>query len=164
MVPRLVVDTSVCVDLSNGGLLETALNLPYALLLPDILRKELKDPNGDDLVDLGYQEVHFGIEAVIHAEELSLKYSKASAEDIFALTYAKLNDCVLLTNDDELRKAALHESVKVHGILWLLDELVAAGFLPGPVAADALQKILNSGGWLPEQECQRRLNKWRERW
>ena len=53
------------------------------------------------------------------------KYIALSKNDAFALTLAKVKKCNLLTSDKSLRNAATKEGVKVHGIFWLIDQLVS---------------------------------------
>lgn len=54
---RLVLDTTICIDLFNGQLLGKVTRLPYELLLPDVIVEELIDPSGNDLIEMGYGEV-----------------------------------------------------------------------------------------------------------
>jgi len=68
---------------------------------------------------------------------------------------------VLLTGDAHLREAAKSEGVDVHGVLWVLDELVAQSILTPPDAATSLQRITAAGGWLPRMESEDRIKRWR---
>ncbi len=66
----------------------------------------------------------------------------------------------LLTGDRHLREAATQEGVAVHGTLWLLDELVRLGTIV-PLQAAALEHMLAHGRRLPQDECQKRIERWK---
>ena len=59
-----------------------------------------------------------------------------------------------------MRNAAETEGVKVNGVLWVLDELVAAILIDRPRGIEALKAIRETMTWLPEPECERRLRLW----
>ncbi|MBI5021737.1 MAG: DUF3368 domain-containing protein [Ignavibacteriales bacterium] len=160
--PTLVLDTSICVDLSNGKLLEIALQLHYTFLLPDVIAGELMDPQGEDLLKIGYKVINLAPEQIGYIEILNQKYSQPSRADLFALASAKYLSCILLTGDQSLRKAADTESVEVHGILWLLDKLVFGKLITADFASHSLNNIIESGSWLPKKEIETRLKKWKK--
>lgn len=159
---KLILDTSVCIDLYNGELLKTVLQLPYHFVLPDVIVAELNEPGGDLLIQLGYNEE--GISGNETQDILVLRnhYPAPSFNDLLGLVLAKRNSCTLLTGDNALRKAAKEEGVTTHGLLWLLDELCKNAILTGPQAANALEKIIAEGSWLPKKECEERLKRWRK--
>jgi len=49
----------------------------------------------------------------------------------------------------------------VHGLLWILDRLIDYNALAPLEAADAPEKVLTEGNWLPKKECEVRLKHWR---
>jgi predicted nucleic acid-binding protein len=157
----LVLDTTVCIDLFNGGLLEKALQLPYDLVLPDVIIEELINPPGEELVKIGYSVLPLGKEGVEQVLALRERYRKPSTNDLFALVLAKLNSCPLVTGDDSLRRAAKDEGLQVYGSLWVLDRLIDHHILSSLEAAVSLEKILEKGSWLPRKECEARLKRWR---
>lgn len=160
-MPRCVLDTSICVDLFNAGLLDIVLRLPYEFLLPDVVIEELEEPRGSWLLELGYTSVSLEGRNVAKVIALAERYRKASPVDLFALVYAQAHGCMLLTGDSFLRAAAEVETVEVHGVLWLLDEVVTHNVLLPPDAANALERMVATGSWLPKDECEMRIQKWR---
>ncbi|MHB0878727.1 MAG: hypothetical protein ACYC5O_22030 [Anaerolineae bacterium] len=88
-------------------------------------------------------------------------YRKPSFEDLSALCLARSLGVLLVTNDNDLRRAASEMGVTCHGTLWLLDELVLHGICEVPEAASALKLILEKGSRLPRAECGARLRRWR---
>lgn len=158
---KLILDTTVCLDLFHGDLLRTVLKLPYEIGIPDVIAAELISPPGSLLIGMGYS-IYTIPESVI--EEISLlrkKSAKPSTNDLFALLSAKLQAGILVTGDDALRTIASEEGILVHGILWLLDEFVHYKILGQSEAAEAMERMIEAGAWLPRRECQLRLKKWR---
>ena len=137
----IVLDTTICIDLFNGQLLEKVTNLPYELVLPDVIVEELIDPPGEYLMQIGYKKLQLDEETIGQVIALRERYSKPSTNDLFALLLAKMNSCEILTGDNDLRKAAKEEGVTVHGIFWILDNLVEYKVLKSEEAADALERI-----------------------
>lgn len=159
-MPRCVLDSSICVDLANAGLLEVVLRLSHSLELPDVIAAELNEPRGSLLIELGFGTASLADVSVVTA--LAAKYRKPSANDLFALACAKVNRCLLLTGDADLRQAAESEGVESHGILWVLDELVREGILSPIDAATSLDRVIAGGSWLPRHECEERFRRWRK--
>ena len=159
---KLILDTSICIDLYNGKLLKAALQLPHEFVLPDVIIAELIEPAGERLLKLGFTKEGTSSEETQHVFALRNEYAAPSLNDLFALLLAKRNDCYLITGDNALRNAAKQEGVKTHGLLWLLDAIVECKILPQAEAANALERIIAEGSWLPKKECEARLNKWRK--
>jgi predicted nucleic acid-binding protein len=158
---KLILDTTVCIDLFNGGLLESSLQLPYDLVLPDVIVEELINPPGGELVKIGYSVLPLRDEGVEQVLALRERHRKPSTNDLFAIVLAKLNSCPLVTGDESLRRAAKDEGLQVHGLLWVLDRLVDHHILSSLEAAASLEIILEKGSWLPKKECEARFKKWR---
>lgn len=159
---KIILDTSVCIDLHHGGLLKSTLQLPYQFVLPDVMIAELKEPTGALLLKLGCKEEGIPGEEMSSVFEMREKYSAPSFKDLLALLIAKKNSCDLITGDKALRNAANSEGVSAHGLFWLMDEMVARNILQGAQAADALERIITEGSWLPKKECDERFKKWRK--
>jgi len=157
----LVLDTTVCIDLFNGGLVERAASLPYEMALPDVIAAELIHPPGDLFIQCGFSKLQVDENAIVQITVLRERFPRPSTNDLFALHLAKINSCALITGDDALRKAAKEEGVSVHGLLWILDRLIEHKILAPIEAADALEKIIAEGSWLPKSDCEARLKRWK---
>lgn len=99
-------------------------------------------------------------------------------EQIFALQWVSANgvslpDCSvlwltrelgsetrLLTGDGKLRQVAENGKIKVHGLLWILDQLVTKKIVSVEAMSDKLEKLVAGGSRLPTNECQKRLSRW----
>jgi predicted nucleic acid-binding protein len=158
---KLILDTSICIDLHNGKLLKAVLQLPHKFVLPDVIIAELIEPAGSLLIKLGYTKEGTSSEETNDIFALRNEYASPSTNDLFALLLAKRNGCPIITGDNALRNAARQEGITAHGLLWLIDEMVKCDILTGNQAAESLERIIDEGSWLPKKECEDRFKKWR---
>ena len=158
---QLILDTTICIDLFNGRILEKVKGLPYELTVPDVIAEELINPPGNHLIKAGFSTLGIQGEVIEQISALRERYPKPSTNDLFSLMLAKVHSSILVTGDDALRRAAKNEGIPVHGVLWILDKLLHYGILKPYQAAEALEHILAEGSWLPKYECELRLKKWK---
>ena len=62
-----------------------------------------------------------------------------------------------MTGDSRLYELANKNRLPVHGVLWLLDEMVRLRVLVPVQVAGALRKMLEAGARVPQDECRKRL-------
>jgi len=155
------MDANIWIDLDNGGLLEAALDLPCELATPDVVvDAELGDELGGEIRQRGVRVLTTDEDQQREWQILRSKYAGAGDADLCGLLHARLLDTRLVTGDRHLREAAEQEGVAVSGVLWLLDEMVAAGVVNSHDAAHGLQAMLDCGARLPDDECAERLLRW----
>lgn len=51
---KLILDTSICIDLYHGKLLKAVLELKHKIVLPDVMIAELEEPAGELLLKIGF--------------------------------------------------------------------------------------------------------------
>lgn len=124
-------------------------------LLPTDEKRKILEKQGLLVTDLSDDEMKL-------AMEYSEKYKRLSVYDTFALAIAKNRAWTLLTGDQPLRKAAAHESVECHGLIWIYDELHRLSKLSNEILSEALQALIESvqegRSRLPIEELTKRLN------
>jgi predicted nucleic acid-binding protein len=161
-----VVDTNVWIDLHFADLLAIVLRLPFDWLTPDLVVAELTKTGsrviGRILTEHGVQERALSPDHVREGARLAALYRHPTRIDLLALALAKSLGVPLLTGDRRLREAADQEGVVVHGVLWLLDQSIAAELLLKAEAAAALKRMLAGGSRLPREEVDDRLREWQE--
>ena len=160
--PWYVVDSNILIDFYRGDLLEALFALPAVFLAPDVIVAELEEPDGQQLLAIGLQSVSFTGEQVVEVMDLAAVHRAPSINDLFALVLARARRVLLLTGDGALRRLAKSEGIEVHGTLWLLDELVRLAIVTPAKATEGLECMLRHGSRLPEDECERRLRRWRK--
>lgn len=114
-----------------------------------------------ELQGLGLKEIELPGLGVIKVEEMVKKYPKHPGRiDLFALVLAIEEQTVLLTGDNALRKAALQEGIEVHGILWLIDEMIKRGIITKTEGCRSLKLMANGNQRLPYNDVTARLKEW----
>lgn len=156
-----VTDTNFWIDLDTAELVGPIFRLPFEWQAPDVIVAELERPEGDSLVGQGLRVCELDGRQVAEVVALAAAYPRPSRADLFALVLARAQQALLLTGDRHLRQAAEQEGVRVHGTLWLLDEMVERSVLEPVKAAEALLRMREGFRRLPAEEVDRRLRRWR---
>ncbi len=163
MTHVIVNDASCLIDLHKGQLLHVVLNLPYRFVVPFPVRHS-------ELLDLTVQEWRFlddaGLETfdvpqnqMPEAFALKSRYPKLSANDCICLVTTQCHENgILLTGDGLLRQVAGEVSVRVHGVLWIIDELRTANVCSSDILISALETWRDDPSvFLPSAEIEQRL-------
>ena len=156
----LVTDTNIWIDLENGKILPDVFRLPYQFFTTDFAVEEFIHPGWAHLHDLGLQAYGLEPEYVLELVRLRQIHRQLSAIDLAALLLARALDASLVTGDRRLNELAKVQGVPVHGVLWILDEMVILHVLTENQAAIALREMLDQGARLPDGECQKRFDRW----
>jgi hypothetical protein len=156
----LVTDTNIWIDLDNGGVLSDVFKLPYHFLVPDLAIPELIRPNWQTLQALGVMVQELESELIQELFVLRSTYGPLSVTDLAAYLIARELSATLLTGDGHLSELASKAGITVHGILWLLDEMVRFKTLSLEQTSYALELIINGGARLPKNECEKRFKLW----
>ena len=159
----IVNDASCLIDLRKGGLLGVLGNLPYRLIIPLPIRAseilDFSDREWQCLDDQGMITHDLTPTEVAQALVLKERHRALSANDCFCLVTALANRGIVLTGDALLRKVAASEGLRVHGVLWVIDELAVAGACAICLLVDALQAWQSdSAVFLPQHEISNRLD------
>ncbi len=157
----LISDANIWIDLDTGGLVKLVFRLPYKWLVPDLIFHELEKPAGSLLRQLGLEQVELNGEQTERVSSFAGANPKISPNDLSALVYAEDNGIILVTGDGDLRQLAVERKVRVHGTLWIIDQLVELTIVKKTFCADALQVMLNRKRRLPLEECEKRIKIWR---
>ena len=156
----LVTDMNIWIDLENGKILADVFRLPYQFFTTDFAVEEFIHPRWVTLQDLGLQTHGLEPEYVLELVRLRQIHRQLSAIDLAALLLARALDASLVTGDRRLNELAKAQGIPVHGVLWILDEMVIHHALTANQATIALREMLNQGARLPDGECQKRFDRW----
>jgi predicted nucleic acid-binding protein len=167
-VKIVIQDASVLIDMADGDLLDAWFGLGFDLRTTSLVWREVNRKNQKlklkRYVDAGRFSIEsVGAEALTEIVQLQAALSsRVSLEDASALLFAGQLNSILLTGDRRLRQSAEERGIETHGLLWVFDTLVARGALLPEVAAERLQKLVESGtSRLPLKECELRVRRWR---
>ena len=156
----LITDTNIWIDLDNGAILVDVFRLPYHFSTPDVATSELIRPRWETLQALGLVLQELTSDQVVELVQLRYSHRNLSAIDLASFLLAKSLHATLLTGDSRLYELAISNDIPVHGILWLLDEMVRLRILAHKQAADALQKMIEMGARLPRDKARKRIVDW----
>lgn len=161
----VVNDASCLIDLKKGALLHVLLQLPYQFIVPLPIREdELLDFTAQDwrmLEDGGLTTYDLPSSDVSRVAALKREHSRLSANDCFALvTTTRQENGILLTGDKLLRTVATKNAVRVHGVLWIIDQLYESRSCGDETLISALRIWqADAAVFLPDQEIEKRLKK-----
>jgi len=161
----LISDTSCLIDLRKASLMEAFVQLPYDLVIPDVLfEQELVNFSNveKELLERALRVVSLSGEGVIKVQNVNRDYPALTLNDCFAFVIAQQTpDCILMTGDRNLRNLATSSGVEVHGVLWGIDEMYSAKSATVNQLYSALLLFqADSTVRLPEKD----LNRWIERY
>jgi len=158
----LLFDSSVLFDIQNASIFGYVSIFPHKLLVTDIiLSNELETIEATTLLNFGFQSVQLNPEEMSALQSYRICYNALSIGDLSCLVYAENNNNIMIVaGDRDLRALALQKHIRVHGSLWILDELIEHGIMPTPKAVTALELMLEHGARLPKHECDMRLRIW----
>ena len=162
MMTCVVNDASCLIDLRKGGLLAVLCNLPYRFVVPLPVRvSEVPDFSSEQwrqLDDAGMITHDLTPEEVAQALALKQRYPALSANDSLCFVTALAHDGILLTGDALLRRVATESGLRVHGVLWIVDQLEVARGCARSLLIQALKTWQDDGTvFLPQVEISNRL-------
>ncbi len=135
-----VQDANVLIDLELAGLFTLWFELGIETHTTSFIRQELED--GGHALTLAHfaagqvQEHGLSFDELVEVSELEREVgSKAKFNDCSVLFLAVKLDAMLISGDKALRKAGADRGIEVHGTLWIFDQLVDSGIMPGNMAA-----------------------------
>lgn len=163
----IVQDASILIDLAEAALLEAWFSLGIETLTTSLVWREVNRRSQKSKLKKFTKIEKLEIIS-INAETMTavvvLKHSlpeNLTLSDASVLHLAQQRQGVLLTGDDLLRKAAAEHNLAVHGLLWVLDQLVEKRAITPAAAVAALERLLKGKCRLPKAECESHFKKWR---
>ena len=163
MTRPVVIDACCLIDLHKVQLHALALALPYRFVIPAPVRHSellnLTDLEWRYLEAGGLETVDPLLEYATEVLEAWGEHAGLSLVDCVCLVAARHHEnSVPLTADKRLRRVAESEGQRVHGVLWIIDRLYAAGVCGAAQLVDVLERWSDDPEvFLPRQEIDRRL-------
>lgn len=157
---RCLVDSSVLINLGYGGVLLQLFRLEVKLAAPELVLDELVEPDRERLQVMALEHVSLTPDQLLEARSMATVDGRLSVADCAVFIAARDGGMTLLTGDGRLRRVAKEAGVAVHGALWVLDRIEAAGLLEARALAASLRRMLANGARLPGEACERRLRRW----
>ena len=158
-------DANLFIDLYEVQLTDTFFGLPLVFHTTQLILNELEDEQVAQLqpyIQNGSLYVrHLSREEIESLDALTPHSRKLSRQDLSVYFYAReIGECMILTGDNRLRKEAQRQGFEVHGILWVLEQMVIEALLTPNDAVTALQNLMLVNAWLPVRECGELIDKY----
>jgi predicted nucleic acid-binding protein len=162
----IISDTSCLIDLKKASLIWAFLQIPYEIVIPDVLfEEELLSFTQDDktLLREGLKILSLSGKKIIRVQSVARSNPKLTINDCFAFVLAEsIQNSILLTGDGGLRALATISKIEVHGLLWALDEMYNSSIIAPDVIYKALLEFdADRKVRLPSKEVKRSLEKYR---
>ncbi|MDP4196393.1 MAG: hypothetical protein Q8940_15155 [Bacteroidota bacterium] len=161
----IVKDANIIFSLLDSELMDACLKLDYEVWTSDFVINEIENTGqkrkiGKHIRSKKINVYTYSGEEVAEIYELSENRSLSDADcSVFLLT--KIKNGILVSSDKALRTFAVKNGIEVKGIIWIIDELVKYKIIDPTVAAEKLEFIAKKSMWLPANEVESRINKWR---
>ncbi|MFB3784852.1 MAG: type II toxin-antitoxin system VapC family toxin [bacterium] len=145
------------------------LKLPYRFIVPYPIRhSELLDFTDREwrlLDDGGMETFDLAPNRTAEAFEVKLAHPGLSANDCFCLIATRhYSQSILLTGDALLRKVAIQNSLRVHGVLWIIDQLKTEKICEDKLLISALKLWqADPSVFLPNDEIEKRIRSMKSR-
>ena len=148
MTRPVVIDACCLIDLHKVQLHAVTLALPYRFLVPAVVRHSellnLTELEWRRLETSGLETVELSLEEARQLSQLRIEHAGLSLADCACLVAARHHEhSILLTADKRLRRVAEAEGRRVHGVLWMIDQLYAAGVCGAARLTDALERWID---------------------
>lgn len=161
----LVNDANILIDLLKINLLDIFFQLEFEFQVTDIVFSEIQEDNADDLesfVGNGVLKKQvFSFEDLMQIQLIEVDYPALSIADCSCLYLTQKLEAILLTGDGALRRIATQQEIKVHGVLWVFDEMITNELITKAEARIKLLQLAELNPRLPANECQKRLRSWK---
>ena len=146
MTRPVVIDACCLIDLHKVQLHALALALPYRFVIPAPVRHSevlnLTDLEWRYLDAAGLETLDPLLEHATEVLEARREHAGLSLVDCACLVAARHHEnSVLLTADKRLRRVAQSEGQRVHGVLWIVDQLYVAGICGVARLVDVLETL-----------------------
>jgi hypothetical protein len=150
-VLTFLVDANVLIDLGMVQGLDLLPRLDDSEVL-DVVLLECKQPIdlAEQIIATRIQEIESQIEWITNAK--SFKTGRLSTQDILNFYYAKAFHRTLLTNEKPLRSLCQREGVRVHGLLWVIEQAHQLQLEPPDCLCQWLLRLEQTGSRFPSQE------------
>lgn len=164
----VVNDTNIFIDLLEMDILGSFFALPWEVYTTDFVMLELLREGQRENIEKYNKDILLKI-ATFDEEEMSnvldfwqknKSQTNVSLTDCSVWYFAKKNQYLLLTGDRKLKSASSHTGVEVHGIIYVIDQLVAESILDRQTAIIKLRHLEQSNPRLPKDEIEKRIKQW----
>ncbi len=164
---KLVVsDANIFIDLIAMGFIGDFFQLSFDIMTVDFIMRELKKSGQKEIVQAYEARKKLTIQTftVDEIDEINALWESAgykmSIQDCSVWLCAKKKKAAILTGDKALTTRARGDGIEVHGLLYVLDQLVEQNIIPPALASEKLSELTNYNKRLPEKLVNGMISRW----
>ncbi len=121
---HIMSDACVLIDIEQSELTAAMFSLPFQFAVPDTLyEKELSEKHSK-LLQFGLIKKSMSGKRLAEVQKLYQQCREISENDWSVCLHSKYQKCLLLTGDRQLREKAEGLGIKVHGTIWLVEQMI----------------------------------------
>ncbi len=160
-----IKDANILIDCAEIELLDAVFQLPLVFKTTDFIWQEILVANQQDYIQPYIRAerlkvTSFTADEVLAISQLQYESTGISIEDSSALYLARKDSAILLTGDGKLRRVAQQTGIQVHGIIWLLDEVLRYALIDTASACKKIKLLKSKNPRLPAHALQERIRQW----
>lgn len=160
-----IQDANIIFDLFDIDLLDAFFKLEMEIFITDFIEGEINKSEQKEIINkyILTEEIivlNTTPEEIIELIAIRNHARGLSLADCSTLFHAPKNKAFILTGDNTLRRYAESNQIEVHGILWVLDELIKEKQISEKKAYLKLTQLMETNLRLPKKECEKRLKNW----
>lgn len=160
-----VNDANIFIDLFDIDLLQMFFELNIELHTTDLVINELDPEQKLPVLEKAARGKitvkKFSEDELDEIRKLEKKRGALSIQDWSVFYYAKQMNVMILTGDNTLRKEAKSKGFEVHGIIWLLDQMVSQKTIKSKQAIEKLEALMKINQRLPKKDCEEKIKEWK---
>lgn len=153
-----ITDANIFIDLLYINLHIHIGQLGFEIYTTRQVLEELDDEQKDSFTDILLY--HFNEQEIQELSNYSIKKGLSDA-DHSVLFIAERLSATVISGDALLRKTCQERNLKVHGILWIIDECIKNRYITESEAHGKLSSLMDYNKRLPYKDCIERLIKWK---
>jgi len=162
----VVNDACLLIDLIDIDLLDEYLQLNFQTHITSSVLGELDGEDYEMQIKENISKAKILLYNLTATEQNELESlmaansARLSEPDCSCLYLAIKKNWTILTCEKLLTRIAKENKIKVHGSLWVLDQLVEFSIITPKTAYRKLVKLMSVNKRMPDKECQERLQLW----
>lgn len=148
---RIVIDSSIIIDLIGLDLLPSLAKCPFEINTTDLIQTEIKK-NPEILIKLIKDKVVkirvFATEELEFLLDQNSDDRSISIHDHSVIFLANELSAIILTSDNKLASKAKALKLEIHGIIWIIETMLKAKIITKKVAKSKILDLPNVNSWI----------------
>ncbi|MFW6131600.1 MAG: hypothetical protein ACOC5F_03275 [Candidatus Aminicenantaceae bacterium] len=161
----VVNDASILFDILETDISDEFFCLPFKMYTSDLVSSEIKG----EFLKLFQNYVrnkminiyNFSSEEWNEVVDLSHHYPTVSQSDCSCLWLCQHLSAMLLTGDKKLKNVASGKHIRVHGTIWIFEQLISHKKIRPREASNKLDELIKINPRLPRNECFKKIKEWK---